>query len=116
MTLTYPRAVPKTNLPAPFHAIRTSLQLITGSRLQTKLIVDGFPSSFTDQDLKDLLAPFGSVISVSIARGPQGESLRMGQVEMALPEEAKKAKEKLHLSYVQGKMLLVFWETQETGK
>jgi|GEM_PF-4292844 len=40
----------------------------------------------------------------------------MGQVEMALPEEAKKAKEKLHLSYVQEKMLLVFWETKETGK
>ena len=35
---------------------------------------------------------------------------------MALPEEATKAKEKLHLSYVQGKMLLVFWETKETGK
>jgi RNA recognition motif-containing protein len=84
--------------------------------LQTKLIVDGFPSSFTDQDLKDLLAPFGSVISASIARDPKGESLRMGQVEMALPEEAKKVKEKLHLSYVQGKMLLVFWETKETGK
>jgi len=84
--------------------------------LQTKLIVDGFPSSFTDQDLKNLLAPFGFVISVSIARDPQGESLRMGEVEMALPEEAKTAKEKLHLSYVQGKMLLVFWVTTETGK
>jgi RNA recognition motif-containing protein len=84
--------------------------------LQTKLIVDGFPSSFTEQDLKDLLVPFGSVLSVSIARDPQGESLRMGQVEMALPEEAKQAKEKLHLSYIQGKMLLVFWQTNETGK
>ena len=84
--------------------------------MQTKLIVDGFPSSFTEQDLKDLVAPFGSVISVSIARDPQGESLRMGQVEMALPEEAKQVKEELHLSYVQGKMLLVFWETKEPGK
>jgi polyadenylate-binding protein len=84
--------------------------------LDTTLLVDGFPSSFTEQDLKNLFAPFGSVIAVSIMRDPTGESLRMGEVEMALPQEARKAKEKLHLSYVQGKMLLVFWDTKETGK
>jgi hypothetical protein len=39
----------------------------------------------------------------------------VGQVEMAPPEEAKRAKEKLHLSDVQGKMLLVFWEAQAKG-
>jgi len=78
-----------------------------------KFLVDGFPSSFTDQDLKNLFTPVGSVLSVSLARDPQGESLRMGQVEMALPHEARKAKERLHLSYVHGKMLLVFWEAQE---
>lgn len=83
--------------------------------MQTKLLVDGFPSSFTDQDLKNLFAPFGLVISVSIMRDPNGESLRMGEVEMVLPQEARKAKEKLHLSYVQGKMLLVFFETKENG-
>ena len=81
--------------------------------MDTTLLVDGFPSSFTEQDLKNLFAPFGAVISVSIIRDPTGESLRMAEVEMALPQEARKAKEKLHLSYVHGKMLLVFWETQD---
>jgi polyadenylate-binding protein len=83
--------------------------------LETKLLVDGFPSSFTEQDLKNLFAPFGSVISVSIIRDPKGESLRMGHVEMAFPQEARKAKQKLHMSYVQGKMLLVFVEGKEKG-
>jgi hypothetical protein len=78
--------------------------------LQTNLMVEGFPASFTDQDLKNLFAPFGSVISVSIVRDVKGQSLRIGHVEMAGPQEAQRAKENLYMSYVQGKRLLVFLE------
>jgi hypothetical protein len=76
--------------------------------LGTKLRVDGLPPSFSTQHLKDLFAPFGTVLSAWVITDPGGQSLRMGEVEMSTPGEAQKAKGKLHRSYVQGTLLLVF--------
>ncbi len=81
---------------------------MAGGTLSSKLIIEGIPSSFTNQDLKNLFTPFGSVISASIVRNAEGQSLRMGHVEMSRPQEAEKAKMKLHRSYLGGMMLLVF--------
>jgi RNA recognition motif-containing protein len=76
--------------------------------LGTKLRVDGLPHSFSTQQLNDLFAPFGIVLSALVITGPTGQSLRMGEVEMSTPQEAQKALGKLHRSYVQGTLLLVF--------
>ena len=74
----------------------------------TKLMVDGLPPSFSTQHLKDLFAPFGTVLSAWVVTDPTGQSLRMGEVEMSTPREAQKALGKLHRSYVQGTLLLIF--------
>lgn len=81
----------------------------------TKLRVDGLPPSFSTQHLNDLFAPFGTVLSASVITDPRGQSLRMGEVEMSTPREAQKALGKLHRSYVQGTLLLVFKHGEKGG-
>jgi len=71
------------------------------------LFVEGLPSSFSTQQLMDLFAPFGTVLSALVIIDPAGKSLRMGKVEMSTPREAESAIQKLHRSHVQGMLLLV---------
>jgi RNA recognition motif-containing protein len=78
------------------------------------LFVEG-PPSFSTQQLMDLFAPFGTVLSALIIMVPTGKSLRMGKVEMSTPREAQKAMGKLHRSYVQGTLLLVFKHVEKGG-
>lgn len=79
----------------------------------TKLRVDGLSPSFSTQHLKDLFSPFGTVLSAWVITDPAGQSLRMGEVEMSTPREAQKALGKLHRSYVQGTLLLVFEQEEQ---
>ena len=72
----------------------------------SKLFLEGLPPSFSTQQLMDLLAPFGTVLSALVMIDPAGESLRMGKVEMSTPREAERAIQKLHRSHLQGKLLL----------
>ena len=81
----------------------------------TKLMVAGLPPLFSTQELKDLFAPFGTVLSASVITDLAGTSLRMGEVEMATPQEAERAIGKLHRSYVQGEYLLVFEQVENGG-
>jgi RNA recognition motif-containing protein len=81
----------------------------------TKLRVDGLPPSFSTQHLKDLFAPFGTVLSALVITDSTGQSLRMGEVEMATPLEAERAIWRLHRSYVQGEFLLVFEQVEQGG-
>lgn len=81
----------------------------------TNLMVAGLPPSFSTQHLKDLFAPFGTVLSALVITDPTGQSLCMGEVEMATPQEAERAIGKLHRSYVQGEYLLVFEEVEKGG-
>ena len=76
--------------------------------MATKLLVEGLPPSFSNQQLPELFAPFGMVLSASVLRDPAGNSFRMGDVEMSTPREAERAMQKLHRSYLQGELLLVF--------
>jgi RNA recognition motif-containing protein len=76
--------------------------------LGTKLRVDGLPHSFSTQQLKELFAPFGTVLSAWVITDSTGQSLGMGEVELSTPQEAQKALGTLHRSYVQGTLLLVF--------
>jgi RNA recognition motif-containing protein len=81
----------------------------------SKLFLEGLPPSFSAQQLKDLLAPFGTVLSALVIIDPAGESLRMGKVEMSTPREAERAIQKLHRSHLQGKLLLVFKQVNQGG-
>ena len=72
-----------------------------------KLFVEGFPESFTDQQLYDLFVPFGQVLSARVIRGHRGESLRFGFVEMASEEEAVRAQQALHRTFLEGQSLIV---------
>ena len=72
-----------------------------------KLFVDGFPTSCTDQQLYDLFVPFGQVLSARVIRGHRGESLRFGFVEMASEEEAVRAQQALHRTFLEGQSLIV---------
>jgi RNA recognition motif-containing protein len=78
-------------------------------------MVEGLPPSFSNQQLTELFAPFGIVLSASVIKDPAGNSLRMGDVEMSTPREAKKAVQKLHRSYLQGELLLVFEDLRKGG-
>jgi len=78
-------------------------------------MVDGLPPSFSTQHLKDLFAPFGTVLSAWVITDSTGQSLCMGEVEMSTPQEAQRAMGTLNRSSVEGTVLLVF-EQGETDK
>jgi polyadenylate-binding protein len=73
----------------------------------TVLLVEGFPESYMDQQLYDLFAPFGQVVSARVARGHRGVSLRFGFVEMASEEEAVRAQQALYRTWLEGRSLIV---------
>ena len=79
----------------------------------SKLRVDGLSPSFSTQHLKDLFAPFGTVLSAWVITDPAGQSLRLGEVEMSTLRAAQKALGKIHRSYVQGTLLLVFEQEEQ---
>jgi RNA recognition motif-containing protein len=72
-----------------------------------KLLVDGFPASFSDQQLKDLFDPFGAVVSVIIVTDQTGCSLGFGYVEMSTYGESQRAQRTLHRTTLEDQHLLV---------
>lgn len=72
-----------------------------------KLFVEGFPVSFMDQQLYDLVHPFGQVVSARVVRGRRGESLWFGFVEMASEVDAVRAQQALHRTLLEGQSLIV---------
>lgn len=56
-----------------------------------------------------------TVFRVKVIKDPGGNSLRMGDVEMSTPREAERAVQKLHRSYLQGGLLLVFEDIRKGG-
>jgi RNA recognition motif-containing protein len=79
--------------------------------MTTRLFVDGVPSRFSDQQLLELFARHGTVVSVEVVRDPAGDSLQFGYVEMATHEEAKLAAQRLNRSWLYGRALVVKLET-----
>ncbi len=51
------------------------------------LHVSGLPSAFTDQQLRNLFASYGTVVSGRIVLDDQGRSTGLGIIEMSSPEE-----------------------------
>jgi RNA recognition motif-containing protein len=73
-----------------------------------KLFVGGIPYSTTDDQLKELFAQIGTVVSASVVVDKfSGRSRGFGFVEMSTEEEAKKAVEKLNGTEVGGRKIVV---------
>jgi len=80
----------------------------------TKLLVDGIPSFFTDQQLKELFSRYGTVLSTKVIRDPRAQSLKFGYVEMATLHEANTAIQQLNRSWLYGQALVVKMEKKDT--
>ena len=76
--------------------------------------VDGLPTSISRPELKGMFSQFGNVLTLDFVKAhtPQSDSIAI--VEMATPEEARRAVRSLHRSYLGGKFLLVFHATTGT--
>ena len=65
--------------------------------MQNKLFVGGIPWKASDQDLRDLFAAYGEVVSANIVKDKlTGRSRGFGFVEMATGEQAQAAIKALH--------------------
>ncbi len=53
--------------------------------MSTKIHLSGLPSFWTDTNLRQTLAPFGTVVSAQIVRDLFGHSLDLGVVHLCLP-------------------------------
>jgi RNA recognition motif-containing protein len=73
-----------------------------------KLYVGGLPFAYSDQDLKDLFAEFGEVVSATIIVDKfSNRSKGFGFVEFGSDDEANAAIEKLNGSDAGGRKILV---------
>jgi hypothetical protein len=59
--------------------------------MEAKLLIDGLPASFDDEDLCALLRPYGTVLSAHIFTPATAALRRGGAVRMATIEEATRA-------------------------
>lgn len=73
----------------------------------TRLLVDGLPSFFRDEELRALFLCYGAVLSAVVMRYPNGESLEFGYVEMAISEDADMAISRLNKTRLYGQILSV---------
>jgi RNA recognition motif-containing protein len=75
--------------------------------MSTRLLVDGIPSFFSDEQLRALFLRYGTVLSAAVMRYPNGDSLEFGYVEMAAPEHADRAISRLHRTQFYSQILSV---------
>jgi RNA recognition motif-containing protein len=74
----------------------------------SKIYVGGLPYSATESQLNDLFGTHGTVESARVITDKfTGQSRGFGFVEMATPEEAKKAIEALNATQLDGRTLTV---------
>lgn len=76
--------------------------------MSTKLYVGGLPYAVTEQQLQDLFAQQGTVLSAKVITDKYtGQSRGFGFVEMSTPEEAQKAITALNGTELDGRSLTV---------
>lgn len=74
----------------------------------TKLFVGNLPYTTTSQDLNDLFAPLGAVVSATVITDRfTGQSRGFGFVEMSNDDEAQKAIQELNDKDINGRKLVV---------
>lgn len=71
----------------------------------TRFFVKDLPPSFREEQLRRLLAPFGTVIRASIITTTTGEALPLAYVEMSQPEEVARVVNTLHKIRIDGHLL-----------
>ena len=71
-------------------------------------IVEGFPRSLTEEELKRLFSKYGQVLSVGMERTEEGLPLRIARVRMGTIEEAERAVMSMRHATLDGCKLLVF--------
>lgn len=84
-------------------AVKENTQRYQGVNLYVKNLAD----SISEDDLRSLFEPFGTVSSVSIKLDDSGASRGFGFVSFISPDEATKAITEMHLKLVRGKPLYV---------
>jgi RNA recognition motif-containing protein len=73
-----------------------------------KLYVGNLPFAFTPDQLRELFAPFGEVVSARIISDQfTGQSKGFGFVEMSTDEEAQEARQKLNGSSAGARRIVV---------
>jgi cold-inducible RNA-binding protein len=76
--------------------------------MQKKLFVGGLPYSVQQEELQELFAPAGEVISATIVRDKfTNQSRGFGFVEMATEEQAAEAIKRLNGTQVGGRSIVV---------
>jgi RNA recognition motif-containing protein len=78
-------------------------------------MIEGLPPLFSNQQLNDLFAPFGTVLCTWVITDPAGKSLGIGEVDMSTAQEAERAMQTLNRSYLQGELLVVFERVPNGG-
>ena len=73
-----------------------------------EIIVEGFPPSVTDEELKRLFSTYGQVLSVRTERTEEGFPLRIARVRMGSMQDAEEAVTSMHHATLDGCTLLVF--------
>lgn len=74
---------------------------------QSTLIVDGFTISFTSEELKQLLMPYGAVVSANVVKDQFNRSMSYGYVVMESEADARNAIEALNMQPFNGRVLRV---------
>lgn len=76
--------------------------------MATKLFVGSLPYTTTDDQLKDLFAKAGNVVSANVVMDKMtGRSRGFGFVEMGSEDEAKKAVDELNGTELEGRKIFV---------
>lgn len=76
--------------------------------MNSKVFVGSLPYSMRDQDLQDLFASYGTIVSATVIMDRATDrSKGFGFVEFEKPEEAEAAIKALHESEVQGRKIVV---------
>ena len=76
--------------------------------MNKKLYVGGLPYSMTEDQLRELFVPYGTIDSIRIISDKfSGQSKGFGFVEMATDDDARKAIEGMNNKEVEGRTLVV---------
>jgi polyadenylate-binding protein len=75
--------------------------------MPTLLILDRLPGHLSEEQLVELLGPFGPVLSTRVVKNSRGHSLHFAVVEMQREEDAYRAVSALNGNPIDGQVITV---------
>ena len=78
--------------------------------MQTSLYIDGLPVDFTDEELRRLVQPYGTVLVAMMTVSSKDPGHGRGYIQMLTGREAAAAKVDLHRTPVHGNEIVVFFD------